>query len=1489
MRRRSFFKWNTLTLIAILAVLTMLRLAHSSTAAAADDKSKPQSQGSIQVLDKKGNPSGEVPLKHTSVKAQISGFISRVTVTQDFENNFPEKIEAVYTFPLPQAAAVDDLTMLIGERTIKGKIMRRGEAQAAYTAAKEQGKVASLLNQERPNVFTQQIANIMPGQQIRIIISYVETLKYEDGSYEWSFPMVVGPRYMPDTSSNDQQLHHSPAHARNGMRAGHDISLELDLDAGVPIFEVRSQTHETEVEQLSEHRAVVRLKDRVTIPNKDFVLTYRVAGDSINDAVLAHRTERGGFFTLILQPPQRVSPEDVMPKELVFVLDTSGSMAGFPLGKARETMDLALKNLYPHDTFNLITFSGDTEILFPEPVPATPENLQKAKTFLESRNGNGGTEMMKAIRAALDPSDSQYHLRIVCFMTDGLVGNDMEIISEVKKHTNARVFAMGFGNYPNRFLLDKMAEYGRGEVDYVSEMGDTEAVARRFHERIRNPLLTDLSVDWGSMPVSDVYPTNIPDLFSAKPVVLSGRYAPGGEGTIRLKGKMAGQEFVRDIPVKLPETEANHDVLATLWARRKVDDLMGQIFSMQDKTAQEQQQEEVTQLGLNFKLMTQYTSFVAIDDLNFTGGDEPQRVDVPAVTGISECVTVTGSGPGFTCVLYGHVVTLHRLGELPLQGRSFNGLVTLAPGASNQTGNSFFRVDLAVNGRRSNEFKVDGVSANFGIAAGGESPGPSASGNAPALTASGGTNGIASLDAIDELNIQTLSTKPEHGTGSGVQVNVTTRAGTNEFHGSAFHFFGNDVFDASDWFANSRGLDQPEKRLNLFGGSFGGPIKRDHTFFFGAYEGLRLRQPLVGITDVPSLTSRAAAPGGSFLNAFPLPTGSARPDGFAEFAASFANPARHDVGSLRIEHNFASGSKALGRYSFANSDASERGANGFSLNTTDRIRTHAQTFTGMLNQIFSPVMVMELQANYSRSTVSGAYVLDNFGGAAVPDNLSPSSFTFDLSSRNAAFMRGDETSSVQRQFNLVGSVTRASDNHVFKFGGDYRRLSPIIGQRATEENVLFPGIGQAPRISFVNHATPQRPVFNRLSLYGQDQWKQSSQLTLIYGMRWELAPAPSSNGHALWNTSFGNFAPRASVAYQVKRNSDTVLRGAVGVVYDMSQDRSGNFFANSVPFISGENALPFIAFDRKLKAPYAIDWSVSVERYLGSSQQLSAVYAGSSGKRLLHTETLFDRNPGFLRLVTNRGSSDYRALQVNFQRTFSANLAANVSYVWSQSLDNVSEDSERRVIMASANPKLDRGPSDFDIRHHLTGYVSYALPAPLAQGLGNKLLRNWSLDSIFNARSARSLNVVYMFPTSYGVAYLRPDVVSGASLYIPDLNAPGGRRLNPAAFLIPWTLEQGNLARNSLRGFPFYQIDLALRRKFNFSETVGLQFQADAFNVFNHTNFEDPLGNDLVTGDSLAFGQSTSLSGRSLAGGGFGSFYSFGGARTMRFSVKFLF
>ena len=312
------------------------------------------------------------------------------------------------------------------------------------------------------------------------------------------------------------------------------------------------------------------------------------------------------------------------------MLDTSGSMSGFPIEKAKETMKLALDSLYPADTFNLITFAGDTHILFPEPVPATRENLQKAQAFLASRSGGGGTEMMKAIKAALDPSDAQGHVRIVCFMTDGYVGNDMGIIAEVRNHPNARVFAFGIGSSVNRFLLDKMAEHGRGEVEYVALSDDGSAAARRFHERVRNPLLTDISLEWNGLPVADVYPQRIPDLFGAKPVILTGRYTAAGTGVVRLKGKMSGRDFVRDIPVAFPEAKTQHDVLAPLWARSRIDDLMGQDFNgMQQGAMRPDLKETITNLGLEYRLMTQFTSFVAVEEMIVTDGGTPRRIDVP--------------------------------------------------------------------------------------------------------------------------------------------------------------------------------------------------------------------------------------------------------------------------------------------------------------------------------------------------------------------------------------------------------------------------------------------------------------------------------------------------------------------------------------------------------------------------------------------------------------------------------------------------------------------------------------------------------------------------------------------------------------------------------------------------------------------------------------------------------------------------------------------
>ena len=310
-------------------------------------------------------------------------------------------------------------------------------------------------------------------------------------------------------------------------------------------------------------------------------------------------------------------------------------MSGFPIEKAKEAMKMSLEGLYPNDTFNLITFAGDTAILFDKPVYATRANLDKAQEFLASRNGGGGTEMMKAIKAALEPSDAQNHLRIVCFMTDGYVGNENEIIAEVQKHQNARVFSFGIGSSVNRYLLDKIAEEGRGEAEYVALEDEGSKAAKKFYERVRTPLLTDISVDWNNLPVADVFPNKISDLFSAKPVILHGRYTKAASGTIRLKGKVNGQELVREIPVDLPETESANDVLATLWARTKIDDLMSKSLKY-DENADEtfadlkaKTKLEIIQTGLKFNLLTQFTSFVAVENkvVNYQG--KPKKVEVP--------------------------------------------------------------------------------------------------------------------------------------------------------------------------------------------------------------------------------------------------------------------------------------------------------------------------------------------------------------------------------------------------------------------------------------------------------------------------------------------------------------------------------------------------------------------------------------------------------------------------------------------------------------------------------------------------------------------------------------------------------------------------------------------------------------------------------------------------------------------------------------------
>ncbi|MCW3054072.1 MAG: uncharacterized protein JWN14_3242, partial [Chthonomonadales bacterium] len=515
--------------------------------------------GELRVHDKDGHLLGACPLQHTDVDADIAGFITRVHVRQTFLNPLSNKMEAVYVFPLPDGAAIDAMTMTVGARRIVGIVKPKEQAKQIYERAKAAGHVAGLLDQERPNIFTQSVANIEPGAKVVIDISYVETLKYEDGVFEFVFPMVVGPRYMPgsaigrtgagtvpDTSRVPDASKISPPVVAPNSRSGHDINVTVHLDGGAELFDVKSELHNINLQQAVPGRAVVTLKNDDKIPNKDFILRYRTATETIKDELFTHPFPGGEYFTMVLQPPRRVSAAQARPKEMIFVIDRSGSQEGFPIEKAKETMRQCIEGMNPHDTFNLISFSEQTTQLFPHAVPNSPANRAIALKYLDGVEANGGTELMAAVLAALTPPADPKRVRIVCFMTDGFVGNDFEIIDAVKKHAGtSRVFSFGIGNSVNRFLLDGMAHAGRGEVEVVTLAKDGDAAAKRFHDRIQSPVLTDVSLDWKGVKPEEIYPRQLPDLFSDKPILIHGILKGEMKGEVVLKGNTAQGPFQR--------------------------------------------------------------------------------------------------------------------------------------------------------------------------------------------------------------------------------------------------------------------------------------------------------------------------------------------------------------------------------------------------------------------------------------------------------------------------------------------------------------------------------------------------------------------------------------------------------------------------------------------------------------------------------------------------------------------------------------------------------------------------------------------------------------------------------------------------------------------------------------------------------------------------------------------------------------------------------
>ncbi len=605
-------------------------------ASASDADSAP---GSGALLARRSEAEKEVPcpLEHTDVRAHIVGYVGTVDVTQRFKNPFAEKIEAVYVFPLPHDAAVNDFVMTIGDRHIRGIVREREEAKKIYEEARSQGYVASLLEQDRPNIFTQKVANIEPGKSIDVAITYIETLSFSDGAYEFVFPMVVGPRFNPPgthdgvgavprggpgSSSQTTEV----SYLAPGERTGHDIAVAVDLEAGLSIEDLASPSHAIKVESVSPTRAAVILDAKDTLPNKDFVLRWRVAGGAIKTALLTHRDERGGFFTLMISPPADLATLPRAPQEMVFLLDCSGSMDGRPIAKAKSAIRRAIGRLGPEDTFQIIQFSETASALGPAPIPATSENVERGLRYLASLTSEGGTMMIEGIKAALDFPHDPRRFRIVSFMTDGYIGNEAQIFAETAKRLGeSRLFSFGVGSSVNRYLLDGLARMGRGAVAYVGLEEDAAPAVDGFYERIAHPALTDVKVDFGGLDATDVFPSRVPDLFVGRPIVLTGRFTGHGRQTIRLSGMAGGERREVKLDVDLDAADATHPGLASVWARMEIKDLSFRAATgTEDRAA-----ERIKSLALEYGLMSAYTSFIAVDTLARTAGDHGTTVTVP--------------------------------------------------------------------------------------------------------------------------------------------------------------------------------------------------------------------------------------------------------------------------------------------------------------------------------------------------------------------------------------------------------------------------------------------------------------------------------------------------------------------------------------------------------------------------------------------------------------------------------------------------------------------------------------------------------------------------------------------------------------------------------------------------------------------------------------------------------------------------------------------
>lgn len=603
-------------------------------------RAEPDRTGSPYFLVKGVSETDRLPLKENRADITIAGVIARVQVTQVYQNEGAGALEATYVFPASTRAAVFGMRMRIGERTIVAEIAERKAAKKRYEAAKEEGRSAGLLEQERENVFQMSVANIMPGDRVEVVLDYVEALAPIDGQYELVYPTVVGPRYegSPEKAAEVEGWNANP-YLTPGEKPSYRFALQAKIDSGVPIAAVQSPSHRISPRFLSTKRAEVVLDDEWG-GNRDFVLRYRLAGEQIDAGLLLYPGREESYFLLMMQPPARVAAAAIVPREYVFVLDVSGSMSGYPLEVAKRLIGDLLRGLRAQDRFNVLLFAGGSTVLSSESLPATPDNVAHALEVIQRERGGGGTEILGALQRAVALPRARDRSRSVVVITDGFVTVEAETFQLVRSSLHdANLFAFGVGTSVNRALIEGLARAGAGEPFVAIDAEEAEKVAAKLRTYVESPVLTQVAIEYRGFDAREVEPVAVPDLFAERPVIVFGKYKGTPQGTIELSGTSAAGEIRKAIAVS--EASSSDDLVALryLWARQRI----ARLSDERALSGSDKQLKEITQLGLRHGLLTEGTSFVAVDTRIRSDG-RPVRVRQPLPLPAGVSGEAVGSG-----------------------------------------------------------------------------------------------------------------------------------------------------------------------------------------------------------------------------------------------------------------------------------------------------------------------------------------------------------------------------------------------------------------------------------------------------------------------------------------------------------------------------------------------------------------------------------------------------------------------------------------------------------------------------------------------------------------------------------------------------------------------------------------------------------------------------------------------------------------------------